>query len=522
MVLIKPHKVRQNNLKQLISLLLCLLMVLSTFAGCSSSGFKSSNANLEFSSKQKEYKVSFLDNDSAETIKLNRNSVERFNKLVSSISLSYKYSDLYGVNECYDRIFTKCTVTKHEHSALDKNGQLTAEHLRDIVKQNNKQFYEENNQVNDFYKEADDEFLLSLCQLIIDTVSEVKKLYPDMDYDRVYCNLANLKVFYKTGSLNFAAVTPEMNLELGDAMLRSATLFYGDKSVRNTIVHETMHMIQLGCSCEGIEHCTRRAGITYRWDDVELQGNDWAWFFEGSAEKNMALLTGEEAMTYQLMINYLQSVNLATFLNSNIPAYYAETISFYNDPYKLFNLFHVSSKKEITEIANLMEAIQIIQYLPDEFKDAYKSKYGIDLSDDKEIDKVKYSLKPAVCLTLSKAFYKNLAIALAEGKNITQNDLFYLIRIFEAAMDYHLSYSNTERYEINKPFLEKYKEIRSAFFSTLKENGATIDENNYLAYEMFAEKNVANASFRWLDKGKKEFLLERTEFLDDQLDSKIS
>ena len=73
-------------------------------------------------------------------------------------------------------------------------------------------------------------------------------------------------------------------------------------------------------------------------------------------------------------------------------------------------------------------------------------------------------------------------------------------------------------------FLDRYKEIRTAFFLLLKENGMEIDENAYLTYEMFTEEDptVANASFRWLVQGKREFLLERTEFLKDQLDSKIA
>ena len=508
-------------MKRTVALLLCVLMIMCSFVGCSNSKPKSSNAYLEFSSKPKEYAVSFLDNDGTETVHISDELVKEFENKLSGISLPYEYSELYGVNECYDRIFTKLSVTAHKHSALDENGNLTAEHLKDIVKENNKLFLEEQNSGKGFYKEADDKFLLSLCQLIVDTVKAVKEKYPDIDYERVYCNLANLKVFYKVGSLNFAAVTPEMNMELGDAMLQSATLFYGDTSVRDVIVHETMHIIQLGCSCENIEHCTRRAGITYRWDDVDLQGNDWSWFFEGSAEKNMSLLTGQDTMTYKQMINYLQSVNLATFLYSEIPAYYAETISFYDDPNNLFKLFHANSKEEITEIANLMEAIQIIQELPDEFKDAYKAKYGIDLSVDEESDKVRYSLKPAVCLTFSKAFYRNLANALAKENGITQSDLFYLIRVFEAAMEYHSLYTKQERLEVNQPFLDRYKEIRTSFFSMLKESGVEVDENMYLTYEMFVEENVANASFQWLVQGKKEFLLERTEFLKEELDSKI-
>ena len=509
-------------MKKSIALLICCFTMVTSLCACSNSKHRFSNTNLEFLSVPKQYNTSFLSDDGSDTMRLEKQAAEQFNELVCAVSLDYEYSDLYGVNECYDRIFTNCFVTKHACSALDENGHLTAEHLRDIVKENNQRFYVEEKNKKGFYKEADDDYLLSLCKLIIDTVTEVQSRYPDIDYDRLYCNLANLKVFYKVGSLDFASVTPDMIMQLGDGMLQFASIMAEGTGVRDVVVHEIMHMIQLGCSCEEIEHCARRVGITYRWDDVDLQGNDWAWFFEGSAELNMCMLTGDDPMTYKYMINYLQSVNLATFLNSDIPANYAQTISFYNDPYKLFDIFQAKSKAEITEAANFMEAIQIVQYLPDEFKEAYKDKYGVDLSVTEENDKLNISLKPAICLTFSKTFYKNLAIALTEN-NVTENDVYFLIRIFEAAMDSHSTYTNQERMEINKPFLDRYKEIRTAFFLMLKENGIAADENTYLAYEMFTENsNVINASFRWLQQDKKEFLLERTEFLKDQLESKIA
>lgn len=507
-------------MKKLFSIITAIVIFLS-ISGCGNTIKNSTSANLDFSHIEKEYTYSFSNNDSSRPVKVNGNLAEQFNKTISNISLEYEFADLYGVLECYDRIFTKCYVSKHKCSALDNNGKLTAEHLAKIVEQNNKDFYNQENVVKGFYKEADGKFLLSVCKLIVDTITEVNNRYPDIDYDRVYCNLANLKVFYKVGSLDFASVTPDMILQLGDATLNFATILAGGTAIRDVVIHEIMHIIQLGCSCEGIEHCTRRAGITYRWDDVELQGNDWSWFFEGSAELNMSMLTGDEPITYKTMINYLQSVNLATCLNPNIPANYAQIISFYNDPNRLFELFNAKSKEEITEIANLMEAIQIIQYVPDEFKSAYKNKYGIDLSDEDEESRVRYSLKPAICLTFSKAFYQSLTKAITEN-NMTENDIYFLIRIFEAAMDYHTTYSNEERYEINKLFLEKYKMIRSAFFKFLQKNGLEINESTYEVYEMFTDDNtVINASFLQLEKNKKEFLLERTEFLKEQLDSKI-
>lgn len=508
-------------MKRIISVALSLAVILA-MVGCGDKTPKSSSADLGFSSTKREYKYSFSTNDPSGTVKLDKSSSEQFEKTVSEISLDYTFADLYGVSECYDRIFTNASVSKHKYSALDKDGKLTAEHLAEIVKQNNKVFYEQNSTAKAFYKETDEKFLLSVCKLIVDIITEIKNRYPDIDYDRVYCNLANLKVFYKTGTLDFASVTPEMILQLGDATLNFATIMAGGNAVRDVVIHEIMHMIQLGCFCENIEHCKRHVGITYCWDDVELQGNDWAWFFEGSAELNMSMLTGDEPITYTAMINYLQSVNLATFLHPGTPANYAQTISFYDDPNKLFQIFDAKSKEEIIEIANLIEAIQIIQYLPEEFKTAYKNKYGIDLSDEDEESKVRISLKPAICLTFSKAFYRNLTKALTENE-MTVNDVYFLIHLFEAAMDYHTTYSNPDRAEINKPFIEKYITIRAAFFDMLNKLNTIVDEASFGSLSIISEDGATiNASVKWLDQEKRFFLLERTEFLAEKLSSKIS
>lgn len=465
MLLIRVFLVHKEvyRMRKIIAVTLCLLILVSSLVGCGNKGYKSSNANIVFSSQEKNYSVFFLSTDTSERLHLNQTEIDKFNQLVSDISLDYTYDELYGIEECYDRIFIDNNVATHAYSALDSVGKLTAEHLSELVKDNNKSFLEETEKVAGFYHEPDDEYLLSVCQLIVDTVNEIKSRYPDIDYERVYCNLGNLKILYKTGLLDNASVTPEMILQLSDGMLQIVNIM-SDSGIRDVLIHGIMHMIQFGCSCEKIQNCSRHVGFTFRWDDVPLQGNDWVWLAEGSAEQNMCMLMGDEPLTYQNKINYIQSLNLATFLHQDTPADYVQTLCFYSDPNRLFDLFDAHSKEEITEIARLMEAIQIIQESPDDFLKAYQEKYGVDTSDTAEMDKLRYTLKPAICVTLAKVFYSNLANALQNTESVTSNDVFYLLRIFEAAMDYHTLYSSRpERIEINSPFLDRYKQIRAAF-----------------------------------------------------------
>ena len=127
-------------MKKLFSIITAIVIFLS-ISGCGNTIKKSTSANLDFSHIEKEYTYSFSNNDSSRPVKVNGNLAEQFNKTISNISLEYEFADLYGVLECYDRIFTKCYVSKHKCSALDNNGKLTAEHLAKIVEQNNKDFY---------------------------------------------------------------------------------------------------------------------------------------------------------------------------------------------------------------------------------------------------------------------------------------------------------------------------------------------------------------------------------------------
>ena len=90
-------------------------------------------------------------------------------------------------------------------------------------------------------------------------------------------------------------------------------------------------------------------------------------------------------------------------------------------------------------------------------------------------------------------------------------------------MDYHSTYTNPERIEIDAPFTNRYKEIRSALFSLLKEDGFDIGEDAYFGNELFTkDPSIAHASFSWLEQSKKDFLLERIEYLTNRLNSMIS
>ena len=504
-----------------IALGVSLALLVLTVTGCGKRSKKLSDPS--FSSGSKTHSVAFQGEGDMPRFSLSEGAAQGFIDKLSLMKLPYAYEELYGVEDCYDRIFTDCTVTEHQASALDTGGNFTAAHLAEIVEKNNAEWLSAEKIRDSFYTPVEGEQLASVCRLIVETVNHIRQLYPDIDFDRVFCNLGRLKIFFKTGLVSFAQVSPDMTLSMSEPMLNSAQLFSGANATRDVLIHEVMHIIQLGCACEEIEHCERHAGVTYMWDDVPLDGCNWAWFFESSAEQMMSRITGDDLVTYQMMVGYLQSVDLATFLPEDVPAYYAETISFYQDPNLLFRLFSCKTREDNIEVARMMKAIDIIQMSPDDFMDAYAEKYQVDVNDDAKVDELRRQLKPAIALTLTKSFYRTLATALSSKEEIPADDICYLIRLFEVALERHIVYSDHSRDDVNLSFLTLYRQIRADFFALFEETDHSLKEL-FLEYEPFLDNDrvKANASFGWLPQEKQHFLQDRTEALSDELGAWIS
>ena len=131
-------------------------------------------------------------------------------------------------------------MDKHQFSALDSSGALTKEHLLEVVNRNTKEYL--NDSTTGVISAIDDQsFLLRICEIITDVTNDILKQYPDIDKERVYCNLGNLKVIEKKSALDYAAVEPGMILHINQATAQLADLLAG-KSMYSVIIHETMQL----------------------------------------------------------------------------------------------------------------------------------------------------------------------------------------------------------------------------------------------------------------------------------------
>lgn len=452
--------------------------------------------------------------DPAEYISLSVDGAAAVLEAVAAQQPDYCDQDLYQLDEVKSRLHFDASVENHQHNGLDPTGKLTAVHLAELVKTNNETFLE--SKPFGYENVTDEAYILALCNVIVDTVNAMHETYPDIDWQRVYCNLGNLKILYDVGMLSYAQVNDKLVLAISKHNTGIVLNMKGEDAFRNVLVHETMHLIQIGCTCEQIENCTRRCGICIYWEDFKLNTTDWGWMFEGAAERNMCNLTGGNATTYQYKMDYLCSFTVSTLLREETKADTMETLHFYDDPQRLFDAFGCETEAEREELLCAVIALNTFQMQPERFMDAYAEKYGHDLRQDEDaLNDFCFRTKIPVCTTLAREFFTNL-VAYLQTEEVTTSDLFFLLNLFEGHMNQHLNFSVEYKKPINAPFVESYTAMRQALFEALEANHPEMDLNTmYAAYEILTEENKLNASWTSLPTAKRTFLAERAQWQDE-------
>ena len=496
-------------MKKRIFQILSLLLVIALFSGCGSTGSSSKRPQLHTDFSQKENTFSF-EAVSSEKLHISQESAAAVLDAVAQIQPEYEWEALYQVEEVNSRLDFDATVENHQFSALNTAGKLDAAYLTSLVQKNNDTFLA----TKPFgYQQVENDYIAELCDFIVRIVDIMVEKYPDIDWPRVYCSLGNLKILYNTGMLSYAQVSSEMILSISKTNTEIILNMKGEDGFTRVLTHEIMHIIQVGCTCENIENCERRAGIAVYWKDFTLNTTDWTWMVEGAAERHMCQLTGGEAVSYQYKMDYLCSMTMSVLLRSTVQADTMETLSFYNDPQLLFDAFGCETEAQRDELLNMMITLQVLQMQPTSFHTAYTEKTGIDLTADSDaMDQFSYALKPAVCITLAKEFYENLIPFLQEN-TLSCNDLFFLINLFEGHLNQHLNYNSTSKAEVNSIFITAYTAMRSALFSALEQDNPEMNLSAmYADYKITTGENLLNAELEMLPAEKRDFLAERAQW----------
>lgn len=498
--------VKKSLFKRIIAGILVSAMLLCLCA-CGKDEIKNLELNSDFKERVNTFSFSALP---SETLAFSEESAQKVSDFLGEMKTEYPYADMYELEEVKKCLSFDASVEKHNSNALDADKPLTPDLLFQSVSANNEAYLKDND--NLFYTAPSNDYLLELCSFIVKIIGIMRQKYPDIDWQRVYCNLGNLKIFYEHSITHFARITEDWFLlinESNDLLLRST-----NNNISDVLTHEIIHLLQIGCPCENIENCTRRVGIAISWKDFYKDLADWTWIVEASAERHMRNITGSEAISYQHLIDYMCSLTMSVLLRDTVKADTLETICFHDDPELLFDAFGCETEEERNELINMMITLQVLQMRPDGFVEEYKAKTGIDLiKDEAALDQFNYSLKPAICITLAKEFYKNLIVFLQQNE-LTYNDLFFLINLFEGHLNRHLSYEDETKKEINEPFFTAYSSIRNTLFDALEQDNPELDiDALYTEYSITVEdKEVLNAELSMLPEEKRDFLADRAQW----------
>lgn len=492
----------RNNLTKVICLLIVSVVCL-TFSSCGKEKSGFSADGLVANQNTLTRKFSFDKKNSSEAVKFDSERINDFITGIKNTVVDYGYAELFNYEEAMAGIDVDHTVTAHKFSALDGNGKLTKEHLLEIVNKNTEE-YLKNLTTEPLVAIDNQDYLLRVCEIITDVVNDILKKYPDIDKERVYCNLGNLKVIEKQLTFDFAAVEPGMVLHLNSATANMADIMI-EKNMYNVIVHESMHIIQYGCTCEPLKEGSRRCGLAHSYADCAQDYSDWRWFAEGSAERMACLYINASPMTYETMVRYILSMDLATMLQKNVPSDYAETINFYSDIQRLFDLFGCETERDKEEVYHLIYGLEMMQIQPDDVKAAYKENYGVEFDDSVAAD-FNNKIKRPIVKTLTKNFYRNLARTLTD-ESVSKNDLLFLINLYECAINGHLNLNKSDYDNYNIEFEKWYGQLRKDFFECL----SNVSEADYFSYNAEKSETTLNASLSWLDADKQRFLSDKYE-----------
>lgn len=452
-------------------------------------------------------------------IQMSDKKLAEFEKYISGIIVDYDYEKGYNIDAALAEYNnnTKSTVTKHSHD-IRLNDEFNAEHFYEIVKKNNEAFFKEKEKDNlgGLYKEYSDKELKSMCEQFCESLPAIAEKDPTVDLDMACCYLYNLIIVQKSGSLDFGGFDMNNRFYLNyKNMKNGAFAMDTDNIEQTTFYHEMMHAFQF--ACDDIKKPDEdRMGIMHTYDSLEVNPLSWYWLLEGSAEMNMSQYLDVRYSTYKNKIGYIHSLNIAANLNTNNEYVQIEKICFQKDLEKFFEVLDINSDPEKREIIKMMYSIEIIQESKDDFYDWYNETYNTDLTNETngEQSVLRLTLKEDALMTLTKLFYRNLARQINK-RNVTLQDAYYLMRLYEADLDNHFSNNTVGYMEFFHDFYDTYVDLQNEFFAVIaEENNLSADDlaNGFDNYSMNAVSKSPNCDLKFLSSDAKNYYT--VEYID--------
>ena len=485
----------KNNIlkKGLVKSLIVLSLTGFALTGCTkvkkSSSFSNySNYNYEYSNNATSY-----DNNSDNYSLNNIEFADQYKQTGAYLSgegynsfISYLNDLSFGITNEEVISFTNASCVKQvrrvihtscEHGII-KNGKVDVNALFNVVKKNNEEY--QNLHRNAFYMFIeDDKELMEVLNVFVNGINSSIDKVDNKNYGELDCFLSDLKVFY-VSNINNASVTYERCLLVNPSMIKISGYISGNsESFRNTLYHEGKHVYQLNCKCyENDENYY--IGLSRENDSLDINPYKWSWSTEATAEKLVSDETKDDPIVYKYLVGYVDSMDYVALLNND--SNYIDDIersSINKDVNYLYRVMGLNYGLSEDEITKMMYAMELVQGGGDNFFKKIEERKGIVLTDEQKLD-IRRSLRADFCALLSKVFYSNLSGKIKEKGNLSLEDVFALIKIFEADINYHICFT-TDSSDYTKRFINTYSGIQENFFKSLSKS-SNIDYNELISY----------------------------------------
>lgn len=449
-------------------------------------------------------------------INVSENDIETFKNYLKNNPVKYTYEELYNIDKAYNNYKPNDILTP-DSSILVLNDKLDANALYKKVLENNEQYYndKQNNNAKAFYNKLKDKEIKEVCNLIAEVINyEVKK--ENLNIFDVCKNLEYLKIFEDRAAFNNASVRDNMCLSINRRFIEKIFKLYnnGRDCYDEVLVHEIMHLIQYMTSNLNREDGIEIGPFISYADSNDVNPLNLTWILESNAEVEMSEYTGNKITTYSTQVGYLNSVNLALSSSHLYDTNAIYTIGYKKNYNAIYDLFGANTDEEKKAILKCLYSIEISQTSDKNFYNAFKEKYGIDInSDSTKKQSVKKTCAREALLELSLIFYRNMCDNM-NNNNFYLEDIFYLIRLWEADLLYHTEYNLEEKYLVCKDFLDSYNDIQEAFFKMLANCLDCSIDDIYNEYENYSMKSINGDNFalkEFKNNQKKFFLKMKNE-----------
>ena len=413
-----------------------------------------------------------------------------FTAYLNNMDVVYPYQELYTKE--YD--LNVADAFDDSEIAIIVNGQVDYDLLLNKVLENNREYLQDN-------YESSKSFVESVCHIVQEYINSEIKNNPNINLTELNIKLNNLHVLPYT-SFGYGYYNQELGI-LGISV--SALEGTDDSIVKDIITHEVVHILQ-SATPEEVKNgnYVNRNGFLYQKEERAINPYNWLWFSEAAAESLSYTYQGlDEPYVYGSEIKALEFIKFASFK----PNQELEKSLFSSNIEPFYNYFGATTTEEKESINRLFYALIIVYNdNPGEegkwFYDALDNLgYGVHYT---EIDNFETEVKGSIALELSKMFYQNLVQNIA-NKDITLNDLFKVISVFELELSRFLWYES--KYVDLEYFLKEYTNMQNNFWAVLAQcMNCDLDYLQNLYYIYNRDVKIENISIPWLNENINDYL----------------